>query len=198
MTRRSAILSQLLLAGLALFSLASVAHAVPPQLVSAVSRMTQGVSSFDIQLPLSGGTGIECRNPAAGLTIVLSFDQPVVSGDAGVTLGSATVNGFSGNTMTVQLAGITDAQTVALTVSNVANDALELGSGTVNFRTLLGDVNASGSVTGSDVNIAKAQVGATVDGSNFRSDVNFSGTITGADTNVIKSRIGRALGGGKT
>src|SRR3954469_2400035 len=125
MTRRSATLSQLLLAGLAVFFLTSAAHSAPPQLLSAVSRMTQGASSFDIQLPLSGGTGIECRNPAVGLTIVLTFDQPVVSGDASVTPGTATVNGFSDNTMTVQLAGITDAQNVALIVSNVTNDAAE-------------------------------------------------------------------------
>src|SRR5678815_3147386 len=101
MTRRSATLSQLLLAGLTLFSFASAAYSAPPQLLSAVSRMTQGASSFDIQLPLSGGTGIECRSLANQLTLVLTFDQPVVSGNAGVTPGSAVVNGFAGNTMTV-------------------------------------------------------------------------------------------------
>jgi hypothetical protein len=89
MTRRSATLSQLLFAGLALFCIASAAQSAPPQLVSAVSRMTQGTGTFDIQLPLSGGTGVECRSLLNGLTIVLSFDQPIVSGDASVTPGTA-------------------------------------------------------------------------------------------------------------
>ena len=91
MTRRSATLSQLLLAGLAFLFLAQTAHATPPQLLSAVSRMPHGVASFDIQLPLTAGTGVECRTLTNGLTIVLSFDQPIVSGDASVNPGSATV-----------------------------------------------------------------------------------------------------------
>ncbi len=200
MTRRSATSSQLFLLGLALlFCSASSAYSAPPQLVSAVSRMPQGAASFDIQLPLSGGTGIECRGLANGLTIVLTFDQPVTGGTADVTLGSATVDGFLDNTMTVRLAGLADAQTITLTVANVINDTGDtLPSAAVSVRTLLGDVNATGSVTGSDVNIAKAQVGATVDGSNFRCDVTANGSISGADTAVIKSHIGASVAGGKT
>jgi uncharacterized protein (DUF1800 family) len=199
MTRRSATLSQLLSFGLAFLFLASAAYSAPPQLLSAVSRMTQGTAAFDIQLPLSGGTGVECRTLANNLTIVLSFDQPIVSANASVTPGAAVVNGFSGNTMTVQVNGIADSTAVALTVTDVTNGGAEvLPTASVNFRTLLGDVNGSGSVTGSDVNIAKAQVGATVDGSNFRCDVNSNGSITGADTAAIKAKIGASIAGGKT
>src|SRR6266567_1514963 len=115
MTRRSATSSQLLWLGLALLCFASTAYSAPPQLISAVSRMTQGTGSFDIQLPLSGGTGIECRTVSNGLTIVLSFDQPVTAGDAAANPGTATVNGFAANTMTVQLANLADAQTITLT-----------------------------------------------------------------------------------
>ena len=111
--------------------------------------MTQGASSFDVQLPLAGGTGVESRTVANGLTIVLTFDQPVVAGDAAVAPGNATVGGFAGNTMTVQVAGLSDLQTVTLTVSNVANVAAEtLASAAVIWRTVLGDVNANGSVSG--------------------------------------------------
>jgi len=199
MTRRSATSSHLLLLALALLCTASAAYSAPPQLVSAVSRMTQGTGSFDVQLPLGGGTGVECRSVLNGLSIVLSFDQPVTAGDASSSLGTATVNGFAGNTMTVQLGGLTDAQAITLTVTNVTNDAAEvLPSASVTFRTLLGDVNASGSVTGADVNIVKAQVGATVDGSNFRCDVGGNGAISGADTAVVKSKIGGSVTGGKT
>src|SRR6266568_4479700 len=199
MTRRSATSSQLLWLGLALLCFASTAYSAPPQLVSAVSRMTQGTGSFDIQLPLSGGTGIECRSLNNGLTIVLSFDQPVTGGDAVSAPGTATVDSFADNTMIVRLAGLAGAQSITLTVSNVTNAAAEvLPSASITLRTLLGDVNASGSVTGSDVNIVKAQVGATVDGSNFRCDVGANGAISGADTAVVKSKIGGSITGGKT
>ncbi len=199
MTRPLATWSQSLLLALALLCFASTASSAPPQLVSAVSRMTQGTTAFDIQLPLSGGSGVECRTLVNGLTLVLSFDQPVTAGDASSNVGNATVGGFAGNTMTVQLANVTDVQTITLTVSNVTNAAAEsLPSAAVLFRTLMGDVNATGSITGSDVNIVKAQVGATVDGSNFRCDVNAGGSITGADTAIVKSRIGASIAGGKT
>ena len=149
MTRRSATLSQLFLLGLVLFCLASTAYSAPPQLVSAVSRMTQGTGSFDIQLPLSGGSGVECRTLLNGLTLVLSFDQPITAGDASSSFGTANVSGFADNTMTVQLGNLADAQTITLTVSNVTNVGAEvLPSASVTLRTLLGDVNATGSVTG--------------------------------------------------
>src|SRR5258706_9786842 len=199
MPRRSATSSLLLFLGFVLLCSASPVYSAPPQLVSAVSRMTQGPGSFDIQLPLSGGTGVECRTLLNGLSIVLSFDQPITAGDASSSLGTATVGSFAGNLMTVQLANLADAQTITLTLSNVTNAGAEvLPSAAVTFRTLQGDVNASGSVTGADVNIVKAQVGATVDGSNFRCDVNGNGSITGADTAVVKSRIGASVTGGKT
>ena len=46
----------------------------------------------------------------------------------------------------------------------------------VTWRTLLGDVNANGSVTGADVNITKANFGAAT-GANFRADFNADGTV---------------------
>src|SRR3954449_703983 len=110
MTGRSATSSQLLAVGLALFFSISSAFAAAPQLVSAVSRMTQGTGSFDIQLPLSGGTGIECRTLINGVTIVLSFDQPITAGNANSAPGTATVDSINGNIMTVRIAGLVDAQ----------------------------------------------------------------------------------------
>src|SRR5882672_7845214 len=96
-------LAQLLLLALLTHS----AFATAPVLNAAVSRMPHGVSgSFDIQLPLSGNTGVECRTLANGVTIVLTFDQPVVSGNATCNPGSATVQGFNNNEMTVVLAGL--------------------------------------------------------------------------------------------
>jgi len=65
------------------------AWAAPPQLNSAVSRMNHGTAgTFDVQLPLNGPSGIECRTIARGLTIVLSFNQRVVGGTASIRLAS--------------------------------------------------------------------------------------------------------------
>ncbi|HEV8293665.1 MAG TPA: DUF1800 family protein, partial [Tepidisphaeraceae bacterium] len=160
--------------------------------------MAQGASSFDIQLPLTGGTGIECRTLANGLTIVLTFDQAVVGGDTNASAGTATVDGFAGNSMTVHWAGLADMQTVTLTVSNVSNGTDVLPSASVSLRTLLGDVNANGSITGADVNIAKARIGAALSGANFRCDVTADGNINGLDFSTIKSKVGNSVDGGKT
>ena len=58
---------------------------------------------------------------------------------------------------------------------------------------LAGDVNATGNISGSDVNVCKSVIGATVSASNFRNDVNANGSVTGSDVNLIKAQIGMAL-----
>jgi hypothetical protein len=81
--------------------------------------MIHGVAgTFDVQLPLSGGTGVECRSIANGITIVLSFDQPVTGGTASAAPGTANAPSFNGNEMTVVLSGVGDVQTIALTVTD--------------------------------------------------------------------------------
>jgi uncharacterized protein (DUF1800 family) len=174
-----------------------VAYATPPVLLSAVSRMTHGAAgSFDVQLPLTGGSGIECRSTAAGLSIVITFDQPVTSGSAAITLGTGTLNGnpvFSASTMTVNLSAVANAQALNLTVTNVTNAASEtLASAVVPFRTLRGDILATGLLTGSDVGICASNVGsgATVNGSNFRCDVNVDGMLSGADVGMTAASVG--------
>ena len=51
---------------------------------------------------------------------------------------------------------------------------------------LIGDVNASGTVTSGDTNLCKAQALQTVTNANFRDDINASGAITTGDVNIIK------------
>src|SRR3984893_9797183 len=69
---------------------------VPVQLTDAVSRKTHGAAgTFDVELPLSGSVGIECRSGGAGgnHTFVFTFTNNVVSGNAAVTSGVGTVSG---------------------------------------------------------------------------------------------------------
>jgi len=104
------------------------AFAAPLQFTNAVSRKTHaGGGAFDVPLPLAGARGIEPRTGGAGgnHTIVVTFNNPVIIGNAAVTAGTGLVAGaptFSGNTMTIKLTGVPNAQTLTLTLSDVTTD----------------------------------------------------------------------------
>src|SRR5262249_35791228 len=102
--------------------LACQAAAQSPVLQGAVSRFTHNGVPFDVQLPLTGTSGIECRNTTNVLSLVFTFDKDVNAGTATVT-GGASVSGsptFSAHTMTVNLSGVANLKTYLLTVHNVA------------------------------------------------------------------------------
>jgi hypothetical protein len=58
---------------------------------------------------------------------------------------------------------------------------------------LVGDVNANGTVSNTDVSVVKTQVAAPVTASNFRDDVNFNGVISNTDVSVTKTQVGTTL-----
>jgi hypothetical protein len=175
--------------------------AFAPVLLTARSRLTHGAAgTFDIDLPLTGPRGIEPRlggGTGAGrtYTIVLGFDQPVVSG--GVTMSG--VGSFGGATfqdaeMIVQLNGVTDGQTITLTAQNVSTpDGATLSSASVPIGFLSGDVNGTASVNATDVATVKSFSGATVNAANFRNDIIVSGGINATDVAYVKSRSGTSL-----
>ncbi len=117
----------------------------PLTFASAVSRKTHGAAgTFDIDLPLSGEPGVECRS--GDLTLVFTFSNNVVSGNAAVTAGTGTVGTptFSGNTMTVNLSGVTDQQKVTVNLNNVTDEfAQTMPDTAVSVNMLLGDVNGN-------------------------------------------------------
>ena len=95
--------------------------------------------------------------------------------------------------MTVNLTGVTDAQRIGVTLSNVS-DGSNLGNVLVPMGVLNGDTNGSGGVSGSDVTQTKAAVSSGVlTGANFRTDVNVSGTLTSSDIAIVKSKSGGIL-----
>jgi len=170
------------------------------QLTAAASRKTHGTAgTFDIDLPLMGQPGVECRTGGVNgnHTLVFTFSNNVVSGNASVTSGTGNVSGspiFSGNTMTVNLTGVTDAQTITITLTNVTDSfGHVLPDTAVSMHLLLGDTNGNGLVNASDVSLTKAQVGQPVGSGNFREDVNFNGTINAVDVALVKSRVGFAM-----
>ena len=177
--------------------------------MSAVSRMTHGTAGpFDINLPLSGTPGIECRSGGAthDYTMVVTFSGNVtVTGNpqAQVTLGtgcvgsSGTCNGnvtVSGNTVTVPLTNIANAQTINVRINGV-NSAADAPTTdfTIPMSILIGDTNGNGTVNASDVSLTKSQVGMAVSSSNFREDVNANGTISATDVAQVKAEVGTAL-----
>jgi hypothetical protein len=162
-------------------------------LVSAASRLTHGpAGTFDIAMPLSGTSGVECRS-ATTYNAVFTFDSPVTSGEVTVTAGTATVGAitFSGNSMTAQLTGVTAAEVVTLHTQNINGDNQPHGD--VQFGFLVADANGDRGVTKPDQTLVKGQLNQPVTSANFREDLTADGRIKNADVNVVKANKGHSI-----
>jgi hypothetical protein len=166
----------------------------PPLPTSVVSRKTHGGAGiFDINLPLTGTRGVECRSigqtgtAGADYKVVFTFANNITNCGTAGTTGGSVVSGPNANQCTENLTGIPNAQYTTVILNGVADIAGS--SGNVigpQMGVLVGDVNASGVVTSGDTNLCKAQALQTVTNSNFRNDINASGAITTGDVNIIK------------
>jgi hypothetical protein len=173
-----------------------------PPLTSVVSRKVHGsAGTFDINLPLAGTRGVECRSGGASNDYMLVFTFPnnltSVAG-ASVTSGAGSVSsssiGPNPNQYTVNLTGVTTAQYVTVTLSNVADSAGNTGNVTApQMGVLVGDVNANGVVSNTDVSAVKSQVAAPVTASDFRNDVTANGVISNTDVSTTKTQVGTTL-----
>jgi plastocyanin len=170
------------------------------QLTAAASRKTHGAAgTFDINMPVTGQSGVECRTGGGtgDYTLVFTFNNALLSGSATVTGGTGTVSGsptFSGRNMIVNVTGVTNVQILTVTLSNVTDVFNQIaGNASVNFGFLAGDTNANRAVNVADVAQTKSRVGQIVDATNFRSDVNANGSINAADVAIVKSDVGTAL-----
>src|SRR5256886_4769653 len=179
-----------------------------PTVTSAVSRETHGgAGNFDVNLPLTGTPGIECRKTGAtnDYTLVVTFTGNVtVSGSpqAQVTLGTGCVGSggmcsgnvnVTGNIVTITLTNIADAQTINVRlngVNNATSTDAPAADVTIPMSIFVGDVNANGAVNASDVALAKSRVGLAVDATTFRADVTANGTINASDVSLVKSHVG--------
>ena len=180
--------------------------------VAAASVKTHpGFGSFPVALPLVGTTGIECRTTggtndyqmvvtfnAGGYNVTGAPQAQVTSGTATIGTGGVANGGavtFDGphQVCTIPLTNVGNAQTITVRLNNV-NDGVNSGNVVIPMSILIGDINAVSGVTGGDVNLCKAQVGApSITFGNFRNDVNANGSITGGDVNVVKAQIGTSL-----
>jgi hypothetical protein len=162
-----------------------------------VSRKIHGSAGpFDINLPLTGNVGVECRSGGAtnDYQMIFIFANSVTVGGASVTSGTGSLSSFSvsGSQVTVNLTGVTNVQRITVTLFNV-NDGTHTGDVPVSMGVLVGDVNGNAVVNASDVSLTKSQVGQPVSGSNFREDVNADGVINSTDVALVKAEVGTAL-----
>jgi hypothetical protein len=180
----------------------TVNSAQPPALSSVVSRLTHGgTTDFDVVLPqLPAPRNVECRSGGAGgnFKMVFTFVNNLVSvASASVTGGAGSVlNSGLGpdlNQYTVNLTGVTNAQSTSVTLVNAHDSIGAIGNETAIIGVLLGDTTGNGSVNSSDVSQTKGQSGNAATNSNFRTDVTVSGTINASDVSTVKSKSGTAL-----
>src|SRR5205085_8560724 len=99
-----------------------------------------------------------------------------------------TVNG---NDVTVDLTGVTNAQTITLTLKQVTA-GMSSADVSVSMGVLFGDTNADGFVDSADITQTKSQSGNPLTSSNFREDVNIDGFIDSADISLVKAQSGTA------
>ncbi len=171
-------------------------------LAGVVSRKPHGgAGSFDIDLVTV--PSIECRSGGLNgdYTLVFSFASTLASvGSASVTSGTGSVansgiDGGDAHNYVVNLTGVSNAQRVTVTLGDVSDSAGGNSSAVpITLNVLVGDTNASGGVTASDVSQTKAASGQTVTASNFRLDVNVSGdSISSSDVGIVKVATGTVL-----
>jgi len=164
-------------------------------LVSAASRKKHGnAGMFDIDLPLTGTPGVECRVGNGGTflqTIVFTFSEAVtsVSGTTTTTCGRVNSTTISGSTVTVELGHVScDDSDITMTVPGVTGASGSVdASATITLRT--GDVNADGVVNDTDLKEIKMNVGrGLVNDDNFRDDITVDGKVNHGDTTLEKSK----------
>lgn len=172
-------------------------------LLGVVSRKTHGSGNFDIDLPLTGNAGIECRSGGTSslFNLIYTFHRNVsVPGTATKTQGTAIVGvpvlGPNPNQVTVPLRSVADSQHLIITLNGVQDTAGVLNNLVARMDVLLADTNGDLNVDGTDVAQSKSRSGqaASAMGNVFRSDINTDGFVDGTDVSFVKSRSGGHLG----
>ncbi len=172
---------------------------VPALAPTVVSRKLHGaVEEYDIDLPVTGAAGVECRTggPSGVHRLVVNFPTAItMPGPAVVTTGIGSVSNTTfpnSSQVIVDLTGVANRQVIQVTLFNVS-DGVNTANITVPMAVLLGDVTAQGAVNSSDIGITKVRSGQATTTENFRSDVTANGAINSSDIATVKSNSGSAL-----
>ncbi|MEY2481328.1 MAG: hypothetical protein QOI04_2255 [Verrucomicrobiota bacterium] len=174
----------------------------PVPLLGVSSRKTHGqAGTFDIGLPLTGNSGVECRTGGSNgdFTLVFTFANPITAvSNAQITSGPGHVTTRSSGTdpheYIVNVTGVTNAQRVTLTLTGISDTAGNTTSSlAVTMGVLLGDVNGDGFVLSGDYTITRQKSGTHLDGSTFKYDVNTDGFILSGDYTIVRQQSGTQL-----
>jgi glucose/arabinose dehydrogenase len=177
-------------------------YKISPMPVSAASRRIHGSTPRDLNLPLTGAPGVECRSGGANgnYTMIFTFAVPLASvGGRSVTAGigsvsSSMIDSTNAHQYIVNLTGVTNSQYITVTLTNVIDVAGNTSSAvSAAMGVLVGDTNADGFVNSADISQTKSESGNAVTTLNFREDVNVDGFINSADISFVKSMSGSAL-----
>jgi hypothetical protein len=121
--------------------------------LSAVSRKTHGgQGTFDINMPLTGNAGVECRGNSTGdYQLVVIFANAVTVGGANISgTGLASVANVNGPVVTVNLTGVTTPQKITVNLAGVNDGTNPSGTVSIPMRVCLGDTNADGTDNSAD------------------------------------------------
>jgi hypothetical protein len=170
--------------------------------ITAVSRKTHGTAgTFDVDLPLTGTPGIECRQGQGpnlkNHQVVFTFAAPVTFSSITVTpavggTGAVASTSVSGNQVTVNLNNVSNAQTLTINLNGLNSNG-DTGNISWPMAVLLGDVNATRAVDGNDVSAVQSHTRQTANSTNFRFDVNVTGGIDGNDVSKTQSQTRTSL-----
>ena len=146
---------------------------------------------------MTGTPGVECRVGGGNEILVVQFTAPLVTASAGISSGSASIDGsprLEGDTLIVNLADVANGQTLSLAVDAVSDVfGQTLPETVVNVSFLLGDTNGDGRVNVGDFVQTRGRSGQAADGSNFPWDVNLDGRINVGDSIIVRSASGTSL-----
>lgn len=173
----------------------------PPRLVAAASRKPHGKTEpkpeYDLPLALEGRPTVDGRIDSQ-LTLVFTFDRPILTATPRLVRGSAQITGEAvienESSVMVRLENVADCQWLSVELADVlAADGSYLDATSVSVGVLSGDVNNTAAVTGSDVYQLRLVAGALTSEANFPLDVDRSGSLSGMDVYAVRLRTGKAL-----
>jgi glucose/arabinose dehydrogenase len=176
-------------------------YKISPMLVGAASRKMHASIPFDIDLPLTGARGIECRSGGTNgsYTVIFKFALPIssVAGASVSGIGSVSsrmIDSSNTHQYIVNLTGAANVQYITVTLTNVIDVAGNVGS-TVSaiMGVLTGDTTSNGMVNSSDISEVQSQSGQLVTANNFRDDITVNGVINSSDISLVQSQSGMAL-----
>jgi photosystem II stability/assembly factor-like uncharacterized protein len=167
------------------------------ELVTAASRKGR----FDLDLPLEGEPGIECRSGGNGahFKLILTFNNELIAVDSVSTSCGAVASSAIGpddpHHFRISLSDVTcNAEFVTVTLTGVRDaNGNTLPSLGIPFALLLGDINGDGLVDSNDSHETKLDRGQDTDGSNFREDMDGTSRIDAVDFAIVKSQLGTML-----